>query len=78
MFDEEDDVGSSIIPDMSLPNEDEEEELKLKGPWEYAINDLFQLSPVHAEGEIGVIFKKKLIEQDITIGTPQTSYKDNT
>ena len=28
LFDEEDDVGTSTIPDLSLPSEDEEEEVK--------------------------------------------------
>ena len=42
LFDEEDDVGTSTIPDDSLPSEDEEEELKPNNAWEYAINDLIQ------------------------------------
>ena len=73
---------------MSLPSEDEEEELKLNGIWEYAINDLFQLSPVHAEGkslrnwvkfqEMDTIVQfYEWAEQDIAIGTLQTSYKEN-
>ena len=44
LFDEEDDVGPSTIPDLSLPSEDDDEEVKL-------INVLFQLSPLHAEGK---------------------------
>ena len=89
LFDEEDDVGNSTIADLSLPSEVEEEELKLEGAWEYAINDLFQLSPVHAEGKSlrnWVKFQEmntieqffQWVEQDITIGRPQTSYKDIT
>ena len=88
LFDEEDDVGNSTIPDLSLPSEDKEEELKLNGVWEYAINDLFQLSPVHAEGkslrnwvkfqEMNTIVQfYEWVEQDVTTGAPQTSYRDN-
>ena len=51
LFDEEDDVGNSTIPDLSLPSEDEEEECNPNSVWKYAINDLFQLSPLHAEGK---------------------------
>ena len=89
LFDEEDDVGNSTIPDLSLPSEDEEEALKPDGVWEYAINDFFQLPPVHTEGKslrcwvkfqhmdtIMLLFE--WVEQDITIGTPQTSYRENT
>ena len=50
LFDEEDDVGTSTIPDLSLSSEDEKEEDKFNSVWEYAINGLFQLSPLHAEG----------------------------
>ena len=50
LFDEEDDVGTSTIPDLSLPSEDEEE-VKSNNVWEYTINVLFQLSPLHAEGK---------------------------
>ena len=51
LFDEEDDVGTSTIPDLSLPSEDEEEEVKSNNVWEYAIDVLFKLSPLHPEGE---------------------------
>ena len=49
LFDEEDDVGNSTIPDLSLPSEVEEEEHTINNVWEYAINDLFQLSTSHVE-----------------------------
>ena len=51
LFDEEDDVGTSTIPDLSIPSENAEEEVKSNTVWEYAINVLFQLSPLHAEGK---------------------------
>ena len=51
LFDEEDDVGTSTIPDLSLPSEDEEEEVKPNNGWEYAIDVLFKLSPLHSEGK---------------------------
>ena len=51
LFDEEDDVGTSTIPDLSLPSEDEEEEVKSSYVWEYVIDALFKLSPLHAEGK---------------------------
>ena len=51
LFDEEDDVGTSTIPDLSIPSEDEEEEVKSNNVWEYAIYVLFKLSPLHPEGK---------------------------
>ena len=48
LFDE-DDVGTSTIPDLSLPTEDEEEEVKSNYVWEYAIDVLFKLSPLYPE-----------------------------
>ena len=35
-------------PDLSLPSEDEEEEVKPNNVWEYAIDVLFKLSPLHS------------------------------
>ena len=49
LFDEEDDVRTSTIPDLSLPSEHEEEEIKSNHVWEYAIDVLFKLSPLHPE-----------------------------
>ena len=51
LFDENDDVGTFTITDLSLPKEDEKEEIKFYNVWEYAINALFKLSPLHAEGK---------------------------
>ena len=51
LFDEDDDVVTSTIPDLSLPSEDEEEEVMSNNVWEYAIDVLFKLSPLHPEGE---------------------------
>ena len=52
LFDEDDDVGTSTISDLSLPpSEDEEEEVKSDDVWEYAIDTLFKLSPLHPEGK---------------------------
>ena len=49
LFDEEDDVGTFTIPDLSLPSEDEEEEVKCNNVWEYPIDVLFKLSTLHPE-----------------------------
>ena len=38
LFDEGDDVGTSTIPDLSLPSEDEEEEVKSNNACKYAID----------------------------------------
>ena len=47
LFDEEDDVGTSTIPDVFLPSEDEEKEVKPNNVWEYAIDVLFKLSTLN-------------------------------
>ena len=52
LFDEDDDVGTSSIPDSSLPSEDEEEEAKYNNVLEYAIDVLYKLSPLHPEGNV--------------------------
>ena len=88
LFDEEDDVGNSTIPDLSLPSEDEKEEVNLNSVWEYAINDLVQLSPLHAEGKsLKLLVKFQSMdnmeqiylwdEHDIIIGEPHISYIEN-
>ena len=51
LFDEEDDEGTSTIPDLSLPSEDEEEGAESNNVWEYAIGELFRLSTLHPEGK---------------------------
>ena len=88
LIDVEDDVGTSTIPDLSLPSEDEEEVVESNNVWEYAINVLFKLSPLHPEGKC---LRKWVKHQDmenteqffqwnenwITIGEPHTSYLEN-
>ena len=49
LLDDEDDVGTSTIPDLPLPSEDEEKEVKSNNVWEYAVNDLFKLSSLYDE-----------------------------
>ena len=51
LFDLDDEVGTSTSPDLSLPSEDEEEEVKSNNVWECAINVLFKLSPHNHEGK---------------------------
>ena len=88
LFDEEDDVGTSTILDLSLPSEEEEEHVKDNNVWEYAINDLFKLAPLHTEGSslrkwvkyqdmdtMGQFYQWN--ENDITIGEPHTFYLEN-
>ena len=88
LFDEEDDVGTSTIPDLFLPSEDEEEEVKSNNVREYAIDLLFKLSALHAEGKSlqnwvkyqGMESMEQFYqwnENDITIGEPHTSYLDS-
>ena len=43
LFDVDDDVGTSTIPDLSVPSEDEEKEVKSNNVWEHAIDILFKL-----------------------------------
>ena len=38
LFHVDDDVGTSTIPDLSVPSEDEEEEVKSNNIWEHAID----------------------------------------
>ena len=51
LFDEEDDVGTSTISDLSLPNEDEEEGVQFNKVWEHTINVRFKLSPLMLKGK---------------------------
>ena len=48
LFDIDDDVGTSTIPDLSVPSEDEEEVIS-NNIWEHAIGILFKLSPLHPD-----------------------------
>ena len=88
LFDEVDDVGNSTIPDLSLPSEVDEEEYTINNVWEYAINDIFQLSMSHVEGKSlrSWVHSQQMEsmeqfyeweEHDIVVGTTQTSYKGN-
>ena len=67
LFDEDDDVGTSTIPDLSLPSEDEEEEVKFNNVWEYAI-DLVSICYKGCSGVI-TIFLCPISEQDL-VGLP--------
>ena len=51
LFDVDDDIGTSTIPDLSVPSEDEEEEVIYNNVWEHAIDILFKLSPLHPDGK---------------------------
>ena len=71
LFDEDDDVGTSTIPDLSLPIEDEEEEVKSNNVSEYAIDVLFKLPPLHSEGKVsesGLYTKKWKLWNNYTNG----------
>ena len=50
LFNEDDDVGTSTIPDLSVPSEDEEDVIS-NSVWEHAIDILFKLSPLHPDGK---------------------------
>ena len=52
LFDEDDDVWTSSIPNSSLPSEDEEEEAKYNNVLEYAFDVLYKLSPLQPEGKV--------------------------
>ena len=51
LFDVDDDVGTSTIPDLSVPSEDEEEEVISNNVWEHTIEILCKLSPLHPDGK---------------------------
>ena len=61
LFDEDDDVVTSTIPDLSLPSEDKEEEVMSDNVWEYAI-DVYSNCP-HS------ILKEKISESGSNIKT---------
>ena len=44
LFDGDDDVGTSTIADLSVPSEDEEEEVKSNNVWEHAMDIIFKFS----------------------------------
>ena len=51
LLDVDDDVGASPISDLSLPSEDEDEEVKLNNIWEHAIDILFTLKKPQKMGQ---------------------------
>ena len=52
LFDEDDDVGTSTIPDLSPPSEDVEEETTPNDVWKYAIDTLFKLNRILSKSKI--------------------------
>ena len=87
-FDVDDVVGTSTIPNLSAPSEDEEEEVKSNNVWEHAIDILLKLSPLHSDG---ISLRKWVKQQNIddmeqvyqwdenylAIGGLSTSYFEN-
>ena len=51
LFDVDDNVGTSTIADLSVPSEDEEEEVISNNVWEHAIDILIKLFPLHPDGK---------------------------
>ena len=88
LFDVDDDVGTSTIPDLSVPSEDEEEEVISNNAWEHAIDIMFKLSPLHPDGRsLRKWVKHQNIndmelfyqwdEKYLSIGRLSTSYLEN-
>ena len=88
MCDVDDVVGTSIIADLSVIGEDEEEEVKSNNVWEHAIDILFKLSPLHPDGKSLRKWVKHQAMDDIehfyqwdekylVIGELSTSYFEN-
>ena len=86
VFDVDDDVGASTIPDLSVPSENEEE-VSSNNVWEHAIDILFKLSPLHPEGKSLRKWVKHQNTDDMemfkwdkkyfSIGALSTSYLEN-
>ena len=87
-FDGDDDVGTSTIPDLSVPSEDEEEEVISNKVREHDIDILFKLSPVHPDGKSLRKWAKhqnmddmemfyQWDERYLSIGKLSTSYLEN-
>ena len=51
LFDVDDHVGVSTIPDLSVPSWDEGEDVISNHVWEHAIDILFKLSPLYPDGK---------------------------
>ena len=88
LFDVDADVGTSTIPDLSVPSEDDEEEVISNNIWEYAIDILFKLSPLHPDGKSLRKWVKHQTMDDmelfyqwdekyLSIGKLSTSYLEN-
>ena len=87
LFDVDDNVGTSTIPDLSVPSEDKEEEVISNNLREHAIDTLFKLSPLHPDGkslrkwvkhqnmdDMGLFYKWD--EKYLSIGELSTSFLD--
>ena len=80
LFDIGDDVGISTIPDLSLPSEDEDEEVKCNNVWVYAIDILFKLFHSILKENVSVEDMESFYQWNenwITIGEPHTSNLEN-
>ena len=88
MFDVDDNVGTSTIADLSVPSEDEEEEVRSNNAWEHAIDIQFKLSPLHPDGKSLRKWVKQQNMEDmeqfyhwnekyLAIGELSTSYFEN-
>ena len=51
LFDVDDDIGASTIPDLSVAIEDQEEEIIPNNVLDHAIDTLFKLSTLHSDGK---------------------------
>ena len=49
LIDEDDDVGTSSVPELSIASE--EEEIHHPNVWDHAIDALFKLSTIHSDGK---------------------------
>ena len=58
LLDEDDELGTSTVPDLSVASE-EEKEISLTTVWDHAIDTLFKLSTIHPDGRS----VKKLVQQ---------------
>ena len=88
LFDVDDDVGTSTLPDLSVASEDEEEEVKSNNFWDDAIDILFKLCTLHPDGKsLRKWVKHKNIDNMeqfyqwdvrwLSIGELSTSYLEN-
>ena len=88
IFHVDDDMGTSTIPDLPMPSEDDEEEVKSINVWEHTIDILYNLSPLRPDAKS----LRKLVnhqnmddmerfylwdEKCLAIGELSTSYLEN-